>query len=417
VKVALVCDWYRPRLGGIELHLADLAQRLIAGGHEVVVVTPTPGEGECDGVPVRRIRAATAPKFGFLLTPGGVRALGAAIAEEAPDVVHAHVSIVSPAALGGALHSVRRGIPTVVTFHSFVQQTRVLAAAVGAVLGARRWTAVFTAVSGRVAREVQPFTTAPIRVMPNGIDAGFWRPPVISSEVHALPVILSEAHSPPVILSEAHSPPVILSEAQRSEGPAVPHFANSRSFAALRMTSVMRLNRKKRPLALVAMMKKLREFPLHLRIAGDGPERAALERAIDRAGLGDRIELLGRRTREEIRTLLGESDLFVLPTVRESFGLAALEARCAGVPVVAMAESGVAELIEHGREGLLARSDDELAEHVAWLARDRDRVEEMRCHNQRTLPAFDWPRVIDAHLAAYRDAIALRDKVFAETNR
>ena len=183
------------------------------------------------------------------------------------------------------------------------------------------------------------------------------------------------------------------------------------------MTSVMRLNPKKRPLALVAMMRKLRELPIQLRIVGEGPERAALERAISRAALSGRIELLGRRTREEIRALLGETDLFVLPTVRESFGLAALEARCAGVPVVAMAAPGVAELIRHGHEGLLAGSDDELANQVASLTRDREWLNEMRSHNERTLPAFDWPRVVDAHLAAYRDAIALRDNVLAETTR
>jgi glycosyltransferase involved in cell wall biosynthesis len=140
-----------------------------------------------------------------------------------------------------------------------------------------------------------------------------------------------------------------------------------------------------------------------------------LQRAISRAGLGSHIELLGRLTREQIRALLAESDLFMSPTVRESFGLAALEARCAGVPVVAMAASGVAELIEHGREGLLARSDEELAEHVASLALDRERLDEIARHNRRTSPPFDWPRVIDAHVAAYREAIALRDSVRAET--
>src|SRR3954454_17501501 len=154
MKIALVCDWYQPRVGGIELHLADLAKRLMGAGHDVVVITPTPGVAECDGVRVRRTVGLRAPTFGFLITPGGVRAVGEAIDDEAPDVVHAHVSIVSPAALGGAAYAVRRRMPTVVTFHSIVPQTRRLARAAGMLLSARRWNALFTAVSQRVAREV-----------------------------------------------------------------------------------------------------------------------------------------------------------------------------------------------------------------------------------------------------------------------
>src|SRR5262249_27006858 len=152
VKVALVCDWYSPRVGGIELHLHDLAAQLVAAGHEVVVVTPTPGAPVVDGTRVVRINAPRAPRFGFLVTPGGVRALGTASAAERPDSVPAHVSIVSPAALGGARAAERLHLPLVVTFHSVVPQTRMLARVVGAALGIGRWRACFSAVSQRVAR-------------------------------------------------------------------------------------------------------------------------------------------------------------------------------------------------------------------------------------------------------------------------
>ena len=129
MKVALVCDWYHPRVGGIELHLQDLAARLTAAGHDVVVITPTPGAAEFSGVRVRRVAAARVPRFGFIYTAAGVRAVGEALAEEQVDVAHCHVSIVSPAALGGASQAVRRRIPTVVTFHSIVPQTHLLARA------------------------------------------------------------------------------------------------------------------------------------------------------------------------------------------------------------------------------------------------------------------------------------------------
>jgi glycosyltransferase involved in cell wall biosynthesis len=100
--------------------------------------------------------------------------------------------------------------------------------------------------------------------------------------------------------------------------------------------------------------------------------------------------------------------MFVLPTIRESFGLAALEARCAGVPVVAMRASGVAEHIEHDVNGLLADSDAELAMHVAALLRDPVRRASLAARNRESAPPVAWPLVLERHLALYQQAIDMR---------
>lgn len=370
MKVALVCDWYHPRIGGIELHLQDLAQRLIGAGHDVVAITPTPGADHVGGVRVHRIDAPRAPRFDFLYTPTGMRALGQALAVERADVAHCHVSIVSPAALGGALQAERRGFPTVLTFHSVVPCTQWLALGAQIALGTTQWHARFSAVSEFVARGVRPIAGGrPLEILPNAIDVAYWR-------------------------------------ADRKP----------RLGRTVELISVMRLNAKKRPLAFVKMVRRVNELlrgseHVRLRIVGDGPQRSRLERAVARFRLRDQIQLLGRRGRDEIRDLFSESDIFVLPSVRESFGLAALEARCAGLPVVAMANSGVAEIIQHGHEGLLAHSNAELAAHVAALARDAERRYSIAYHNRESTPPFDWPRIVDAHVALYRDAIALRASV------
>jgi glycosyltransferase involved in cell wall biosynthesis len=104
----------------------------------------------------------------------------------------------------------------------------------------------------------------------------------------------------------------------------------------------------------------------------------------------------------------------MLPAVRESFGIAALEARCAGLPVLAMAASGVAEIIHHPREGALARSDSEIATQIAALAADPERRRVIAEHNRSTPTRFDWPRVVESHLVVYREAIALRDSAWRE---
>ena len=375
MKVALVCDWYRPRIGGLELHLEDLARELSNRGHDVVVITSTPGVEEVDGIRVRRINAPRLPPFGLLFTPSGFRAVADAVAAEQPDVVHTHVSVVSPTAFAGARAAQRQRLPTVVTFHSMIPSTRTLARGVGALLGAASWKAKYTAVSQCVAVAVRPFAPSQsFVVLPNAIDVSAWR----------------------------------------SDGAREPD-------DELRLVSVMRLNAKKRPLALVAMMRRLRAalpgVRIRLRIAGDGPQRAIVARAIARAHLRDRVELLGQCSRGLIRELLAESDVFVLPAVRESFGIAALEARAAGLPVVAMSTSGVAEFIEHGRDGLLARNDAELVAHVASLAADPERRRAIAAHNHRMPPPFDWATVIDRHVAIYCEAMALRENVRADSNR
>src|SRR5947209_7586517 len=110
MRIALVCDWYPPRRGGIESHLSELGRRLVSAGHEVHVVTTTRGDGatENGAVTVHRVDAPLLPAVKVLYTPDGVRSLGRTLDAIRPDVVHSHVSIVSPAAFLGARHAQKR---------------------------------------------------------------------------------------------------------------------------------------------------------------------------------------------------------------------------------------------------------------------------------------------------------------------
>ena len=93
-----------------------------------------------------------------------------------------------------------------------------------------------------------------------------------------------------------------------------------------------------------------------LLLVGDGPD---LAKAFDRARsleIEDRVEVLGEQ--DQVVPLLSVSDLFLLPSMQESFGLAALEAMACEVPVVASRVGGLSEVIEHGRTGFLHDLDD-----------------------------------------------------------
>jgi colanic acid/amylovoran biosynthesis glycosyltransferase len=102
-------------------------------------------------------------------------------------------------------------------------------------------------------------------------------------------------------------------------------------------------------------------------LIGDGPLRAELERQIDAAGVGSRIRLMGRRTRDEVAAALGDADVLVAPSVptargdREGIPVVLMEAMASGLPVVASSLSGIPELVVDGETGLLTSPGDPAA--------------------------------------------------------
>jgi len=108
-------------------------------------------------------------------------------------------------------------------------------------------------------------------------------------------------------------------------------------------------------------------------LAGDGPHRARFEDAVRQKGLGGAVRFLGRR--DDVPELLAVASLLVLPSLAESFGFVLVEAMSVGVPVVASATGGVAEIVEDGGNGLLVPPGQPipLAEAILALLRNPDR--------------------------------------------
>jgi glycosyltransferase involved in cell wall biosynthesis len=94
------------------------------------------------------------------------------------------------------------------------------------------------------------------------------------------------------------------------------------------------------------------DFPdVRLEVAGSGPERVALEREVASLGIDNHVKFLGWQT--DLTSALARWDVFALPSLEEGFGIAALEAMAAGLPIVATSVGGIPELIEDGRTGWL----------------------------------------------------------------
>ncbi len=116
-----------------------------------------------------------------------------------------------------------------------------------------------------------------------------------------------------------------------------------------------------------------REVPARLVFVGDGPERPAALQEAQALGVADRVRFLGKQ--DSVAEILACADLLLLPSQSESFGLVALEAMAAGVPVVASAVGGVPEVVDHGETGFLCPvgAVEEMGEAAVSILRDPGR--------------------------------------------
>lgn len=365
MRIAHVSDCYLPRTGGIETQVRGLALAQVARGEDPWVITATPGEGAAragrerlDGIEVERL-AANLP--GDLpvhpRTRAGVRAL---LEADPSDVAHVHVGAVSPFAWGALRALAQLQMPTLVTVHSMwgplsrggYRAARTLLTRPGVVV---------SAVSQVAAAPVSAALGVPVGVLPNAIDPEPWR--------RGYPV------------------------------PRVP--------GVLRVVTVARLAPRKRIGALLRALARAQvllgpDVRIETTVIGDGPQRALAERTARRLGLAARFT--GRLPADGIREVFAASDAFAQASVLESFGIAALEARTFGLPVVARAQAGTGEFIHDGVEGLLVVDDDGLAGALALLGRDPALGERIAAHNAAVPPDQTWAHACERASALYAAA-------------
>ena len=123
---------------------------------------------------------------------------------------------------------------------------------------------------------------------------------------------------------------------------------------------------------------------MRLTLFGEGPERGRLERFVAAARHGATgSPCPGRVGRDQLRERYWDSDIYLTPARLEAFGIAALEARTAGLPVVARRDTGVGDFVVDGVNGLLGADDEALAQGLAQAAHA---TPELRAAHRRHQP-------------------------------
>lgn len=153
-----------------------------------------------------------------------------------------------------------------------------------------------------------------------------------------------------------------------------------------------------RALALVeAALERSGTHNFRLLVVGDGSEGAWLRQNLRRA------QFTGRLEGDALADAYASMDIFVFPSRTDTYGNVVQEALASGVPVVATDQGGPRHIVAHGRNGLICRSDEELAEAVVELAHNPGLRQSMRQHAVECMQARSWDAVFDGVWRVYAE--------------
>jgi len=150
-----------------------------------------------------------------------------------------------------------------------------------------------------------------------------------------------------------------------------------------------------------------KKIPAKLLFVGDGPERADAESLCRELGICDDTRFVGKQ--EQMEDILAVADLFLLTSEYESFGLAALEAMAAGVPVISTNAGGLPEIAIQGETGFLDEIGDirSMSDHAIGILSDDETLKRFKANAAEHAKNFDIHRIVPQYEALYNRFLAL----------
>ncbi len=148
-----------------------------------------------------------------------------------------------------------------------------------------------------------------------------------------------------------------------------------------------------------------KKTPSKLFLVGDGPERMSVEILCRSMAICDDVRFLGKQ--DAVEELLAVSDLFILPSETESFGLAALEAMAVEVPVISSNAGGIPEINIQGVTGFMSNVGDyeDMAKNAVYILEDEKRLREFKSNALAQAKTFDIANILPLYEAYYNKII------------
>ena len=172
------------------------------------------------------------------------------------------------------------------------------------------------------------------------------------------------------------------------------------------ITHISNLRKAKRIDSVIEIFDRIQQkMPAKLIIVGEGPEKKPSKKLCKEKGIIDKVMFVGNS--HEVKKILCFSDLFLLPSEHESFGLAALEAMACGVPVISSNTGGIPEVNLQGVSGYLSDVDNvnEMAENAISILEDPEVLLKFKRNAKQTAIKFDTKNIVPIYEEVYEKAL------------
>lgn len=369
--------YFPPYIGGQEIYVKMLSEELAERGHDVVVFTSSDTsysyEDRVNGVEICRLKVLS-KFYNVPIAPSLFRRL---LQEWKPDIVHAHQYPVFFSDLSALVYRFKR-TPFLLHIHIISNPKSFFSHLLSSLYygTAGRFTincaqAIITPSSAyKSLLSGKGVAPDKIKVVPYGIDLGRFHPNNDGSW---------------------------FKKKYGCDGSRV-------------ILSVGRLNYQKGFSYLIkAMPNVLRHFSdVKLVIVGEGEDLAYLRGISKRLGLEESILFTGAMSSSEIPEAYAAADVFVLPSIFESFGIVLIEAQATGKPVVCTRVGGVPEAVVDGKTGLMVepQKPDELTNAIIAILSDRKMAKSIGERGRRYVEdKFGWDSIVDEVVNLYEEAV------------
>lgn len=372
--IALVTETFAPEVNGVANTLGRLCAGLRASGQHVQLVRPRQGQEASDSSAEQiLVRGWPIPGYpGLQWGQGALNKLLRNWQRQRPDVLY--IATEGPLGLSALRAAKRLHIPVVSGFHTNFQQ---YTSHYGAGLLSRalthylRWfhhrTAVTLVPSHSQRIELQRRGFNNLALLSRGVDSQLFHPGKRSE------LLRREWGLAPDDVAIVH----------------VGRLAAEKNLDLLvKSFNSLQLEQPQRPLKLI--------------VVGDGPCRARLQQRLPTA------HFCGLRRGEDLASHYASGDVFLFPSLSETFGNVVLEAMASGLAVVAYDQAAAAQHIQHGHTGALAVSGDEqgFIDAASWLLNDATTLRRVRLNARQHAAQQGWPAIVTAFEQHLRQAIS-----------